>query len=487
MRELARRRYLPYLQRMVPGFKAGWFHKDMCLELEQFSAAVARMESPRLIIEVPPRAGKSETGTKTFPTWHLGKYPEHEVIITSYASALAESFSRRNRAIMRSDDYAKIFETQLDPDTQSVQNWMTTAGGGVLAAGVGGPITGRGAHILFIDDPVKNMEEADSETVRQAIKEWYTSTAYTRLAPGGGVIIIMTRWHHDDLAGWLQGLAASGEGDQWKVVRYPAIAEEDERYRKKGEALHPERYDTKALTRIRRAVGERVWQALYQQNPTAQDGSYFTRSMLRFYKWADLPSRDSLTFFCAWDLAIGQRQHNDFSVGITGGVDNQGRLWLVDVVRGRWESFELVTQILDMQKRWGAVEVGIEKSMIEMSIAPLLRQQIKERKQYNFFHKPLKTGRSDKVARARTVQGIMQNGMLMVPQDLSWTQTLVNELLQFPNGTHDDQADSLAWLGTMLDSYYGPGAKREEKKPSWRDKLDKLTSSVASGSSAMGA
>ncbi len=283
-REMSRRFLLPFIQRFNPEYRAGWFHKDLTRRLEKFSQDVADGLSPRLMIEVPPRHGKSVTTTVNFPPWHLGHHPNHEFIICSYASQLAMTFSRGVREIIRDEAYQSLFpRTELKADTTSAEHWRTTKGGGLLAAGVGGPMTGNGAHILVIDDPVKNAQEAESETIREGHEQWYNSTAYTRLAPGGGVLFIMTRWHHDDLAGRLLKKMAEG-GDQWEVVSYPAVAMEDEPYRRKGEALHPERYDEIALNRIQKAVGERTWWSLYQQQPTPDEGSYFMRDMLRMYK-----------------------------------------------------------------------------------------------------------------------------------------------------------------------------------------------------------
>jgi len=252
-----------------------------------------------------------------------------------------------------------------------------------------------------IDDPVKNREDAESQNNRDANWDWYTSTAYTRLAPGGGVLVILTRWHDDDLAGRLLKAGAEG-GDEWEVVRYPAIAEEHEKYRETGQALHPERYDVKALDRIRKAVGPRDWSALYQQNPVADDGDYFTRSMLQYYDPEDV-DEDRMRYYCAWDLAIGQRDRNDFSVGVVVGVDEHDRMFIMDVIRGKFDGFELVEQILDFYELWRPSIVGIERGHIEMALGPFLEKRIRERGLHEVYIKDLKTGRRDKEARARAI------------------------------------------------------------------------------------
>lgn len=192
MRELCRRRFLPFVQRFRPKYMAGWVHEDICRRLERFVEQVERGESPRLLLMMPPRSGKSELGSRHLPGWILGKHPEWEIIAASHTSSLTLSFSRYIRDLIRDPAYQVLFpEMRLDPSSQSVENWNTLAGGGYLAAGVGTGITGRGAHILLLDDLVKDIEAADSVTIKENTWEWYGSTAYTRLAPGGGVLGIM--------------------------------------------------------------------------------------------------------------------------------------------------------------------------------------------------------------------------------------------------------------------------------------------------------
>ena len=467
-RFLTRRRLLPFIERNNPEYIAGWVHKDICKRLEKFSEDVVEKKSPRLILQMPPRLGKSTIASVGFPAWHLGRNPQHEFISCSYSGALAMTFSRKVRQMLREPSFKTTFKTRLDPDSQSAEAWLTTSGGGYVAAGVGGGITGKGAHVLVIDDPVKNREDAESQNNRDSTWDWYTSTAYTRLAPGGGILIIMTRWHDDDLAGRLLKNTTEG-GDEWEVVKYPAIAEEDEEFRKQGEALHPERYDVTALDRIQRAVGPRDWSALYQQNPVADDGDYFTREMIQYYERDDV-DLDRLRYYCAWDLAIGKRDRNDYSVGMVVGVDEFDNLFIVDVCRGRFDGFELVERILDMYELWRPSIVGIEKGHIEMALGPFLEKRTRERRLSEAYFKDLKVGRRDKEARARAIQGRMQQGMVFLPRNETFTGPLVAELLRFPNGVHDDQVDALAWIGLMM-AEFNSFNERIVEPPSWRDKL----------------
>jgi len=427
------------------------------------------------MISMPPRSGKSELASRMFPAWHLGRYPSHEFIACSYGSDLANGFSRKVRDVVKDAAYQAVFPgTQINKDNQSVESWSTTANGNYAAAGVGGPITGKGAMILCIDDPIKNQEDAESATKREAVWDWYTSTAYTRLAPGGGVLVMMTRWHDDDLSGRLLRKMAEGDGDEWVVVEYPAQAVHDELFRKTGEALHPERYDNDALERIKRTVGPRVWNALYQQNPTPEEGEYFNKSMFQWYGPQDIPDYSELNFYTAWDFAIGEKEQNDFSVGITVGVDQHDRTFVVDIQRGHWGTMELVDKVLEVYKTWRPAITGLERGHIEMTLRPFLDKRIREERLTSFYIEELKPGTRDKIARARSIQGRMQQGLVFFRKHCNATAQLVAEMMRFPNGVNDDGVDAMAWIGQMLSLLVRPREKKPPPKKSWKDKLNKL-------------
>jgi predicted phage terminase large subunit-like protein len=506
-RVLSKRHLLPFVLRTIPAYRAGWVHKDICQRLERFSQNVVDEKSPRLMIQMPPRHGKSELASIRFPAWHLGKYPTHEFIATSYGSPLALGFSRKVRALLRSPGYKVVFDTRLDPDQQNAEGWATTEGGMYVPAGIGGPITGKGAHILLIDDPVKNMVDADSETTREMHKDWYQSTAYTRLAPGGGVLVIQTRWHDDDLSGWLEHEMFNAEGDEWEIVRYPAIAEEDEYIegqcvRLKGEALHPERYDLGALTQIKGVASKRVWSALYQQNPVAAEGEYFKLEDFRYYKGEPPRSKD-MTIFDIWDLAIGQKQHNDWTVGVTFGLDKDDKLWVLGMRRGKWATDKIVSNILDNFKEWQPEYTFMEKGHISMAIGPPLKQEVARRikedgaKLYHRFTGALEAnqlvpGRLDKPSRARAIQARFQAHSIRLPtSDVApWVDDIVNELLRCWSGIHDDIADVFAWAGIVLeDRVHTPTTdrRRSDAPESWKDKLSQYVKGAQTSGSHMAA
>lgn len=485
-RELARRRLLPFIMEFKQGYHAGWVHKDICRRLEAFSEAVARNESPRLMLFMPPRSGKSEIVSRNFPAWHLGRYPAHEVIACSYAASLANSFSRKVRDILRDPAYHNMFETRLDKESQSVENWLTNAGGGYVSAGVGGSIVGKGAHVLIIDDPTKGRDEAKSESVQESIRDWYTGSAYTRLTQGGGVLIIMQRWAEDDLAGWLlENDEQNGGIEGWEVVRYPAIAESDEPYRRRGTALHPERYDEEAFKRIRATIGERDWHALYQQNPLPDTGDFFKKEMFRWYGVGEQPPLEELRVYATWDLAVGQKEANDFSVGVYFGVDANHRIWILDVLRLKVNTLELVETILDKHEQYAPIATGMEQGQISMSIGPFMEVRCRERKIFPYFE-PLKPGRNDKEARANNIRGRMQQGMVMFPRNHEGVNELFSECLKFPNGKHDDCVDALAYAGLLLAMLSSFKPKKEKKKQGWRDKFMKEMRNKGSSGNWMG-
>ena len=496
-RVLARRRLLNFTQLTHPSYQAGWVHDDICRRLEKFSRDIVERKSPRLMLLMPPRHGKSELASIRFPAWHLGHNPTHEVINVGYNLDLPMTFSRKVREVMRDPHYSNIFpESNLSPDSQSAEAWNTTAGGGFTAAGVGGGITGKGTHCLIVDDPIKNQEEADSAVVRDKLWDWYQSTAYTRLAPGGGVLIIETYWSFDDLAGRLQeAMNRDDENvDRFEIVKYPALSEqweyrdeetfeikrfEEEQpdsgltlLRPKDFCLHEARYSTEALKRIRANMQPRIWSALYQQNPTPDEGMYFKREFFRYAK--QMPHPQGMRIFTAWDFAIGEKQQNDWTVGATGLQDEADNIYVLEIFRMKGDSFQIVEAMLDVAARWGSAVssgylIGVEDGQIWRAIRPMLMKRMEERRVFppHEVMKPL----SDKVARARPLQGRMQQGRIIFPENASWLGQAEQELLRFPAGAHDDVVDALAWLTHLCIGKAPPRIAAPPPLPSWRDKL----------------
>lgn len=756
-RLVSRRRLLPFVQRMNDRYTAGWVHEDIARRLEQFSDDVAAKKSPRLMLLMPPRSGKSELCSRAFPSWHLGRNPDHEIIACSYNVSLAMTFSKKVKEVLQDPEFAPVFDIRLDPNNQSAEEWsLQSSRGAYVAAGVGGGITGKGAHLLIIDDPLKNAEEADSADIREKLWDWYGSTAYTRLAPGGGVLVVQcmvgstpvllpdgteqrldtlraedvvatyedgrlssarvaavksnghdhvlkittisgkivrcnerhpflvsddgelkwirarslttthkivaclgsgangktpsasqanvmpkssvaatarptttrkngltalarrlstlslaarptsstgmasprtgtpaslthragsvlsaatkwlsahlptgaatcasttamtpirsvdcsattatlesdtlelsalhspwlntseftadriasiepdgveevfdvqidrtenfianglvshnTWWHDDDLAGRLQNaMAADAEADQFVVVKYPAIAECDEYLdtdtdlivyeppenghplRAKGEALHPERYNLKALEQIKRTISPRFWSALYQQNPVPDDGAYFLKE---HFRRGALPQTQRCNVFIAWDFAISEKKLNDYTVGTVLLQDQDDVLHVAEQLRFKsGDGLFIVNAILNLSKKWYSptLQLGFEDGQIYRALETLLKKRMKERREYPSITvlKPI----SDKLARARPLQGRLQQSMVSFNDHAEWYDACRLEMLRFPAGAHDDCVDSLAWATQMAIGREPPPKPRQQVLPSWRDKL----------------
>lgn len=832
MRALCRRRLLPFVQRFRPKYLAGWVHEDICRRLERFVKAVEAGESPRLLLLLPPRSGKSELGSRNFPPWVLGQHPDWEIIAASHTQSLTLSFSRYVRDLVRDPAYKAIFpDLVLDPASQSIENWNTLQGGGYMAAGVGTGISGRGCfsrntllrahtlsdilpishvrvgemvygydhrtgrvkevevlaislmrtrkqlyaiedvvctedhyfhtpdersytraraldtnmslmrrtevqgvenvpcmllpepsdtldwqgmpevrgqegrprirvqklphgastsrtysdadlhalresfraessrargcdqkirctehlllegvlqhsseaanedqravrrlwsttegvgseeillphvlpehakrsveeddlqpgvfdseeapdhaegsnlrdvraedvprgstshrsrrraqqdrelgavvlsvsqvvshtrgvcardleafvqdedgelvvdiqtetgnffvgvadllahncHILVVDDVVKDAEAADSVTIRENTWEWYISTAYTRLAPGGGVLGILTWWHEDDWAGRIQEVMKSGEGDVFEVVKYPAINEEGDEYilpddtiqqfsiesehppegsrltRLHGTAIHPARYTTEMMLRIKSNLIssglKRVWNALYQQNPVPDDGVYFTKEMLRWYTHP--PRREDMFVYQAWDFAITEKTDSDWTVCATVGQDEQDNLYLLHILRFRsGDGNAIVDDILDQYELFKPDLIGFEDGQIWKSLASQFKKRCDERRLYpnSELLQPL----TDKKVRAGPLKGRMQNGKLFVRQNQPWTEAFRQEFMKFPSGKYDDQVDATAWAVRLTLTKAAPKKRVPKVEKSWKDKLKGL-------------
>lgn len=270
-RQAARRNLLDFTRYTYPGYQASYHHRLICDALEAVEAGRPwRAEQPctRLMVFMPPRHGKSELASRRFPPFCLGRDPDREIISASYGSSLATDFGREVRNIIAGPEFRTLFPSvHLAPDSSAKDRWHTNGRGGYVAAGVSTSITGRGANIFNIDDPVKDRQEAESLTTRESIWAWYRAVVYTRLAPKASIVLTMTRWHEDDLAGRLLEQAEVG-GDKWEVLCLPAFDEQ-------GRALWPERYDEEDLRRIQRVLEQREWGALYEQNPRPSGSSFF--------------------------------------------------------------------------------------------------------------------------------------------------------------------------------------------------------------------
>src|SRR6056300_93282 len=349
----SRKSLLSYAKHMYPGYKDPAHIQLIAKNLEKLESG----EIKRLAVFMPPRHGKSMLCSEFFPAWYLGNNPNEFVIQSTYAQELADDFGRKVRNQLQSPDFNNVFQNvALRSDSTSAKRFHTMQGGTYTAVGAGGAITGRGAHLLIINDPIKGREDAESQVQRRNLIEWYKSVAFTRLMPGGKVIIIQTRWHEEDLAGFV----LENEPGQWKVLDLPAINDN-------GDALWPEPYPLEKLKKIQATVGERVWQSLYQQKPSAEQGQILKRDWWQIWDKKRFPGCH--TIIQSWDTAFSAKQSADYSARTTWGVfthiDEEGRdqacIILLEAWRNRVEYPELRKEAQQSFFDWKPDVVLVEK------------------------------------------------------------------------------------------------------------------------------
>jgi predicted phage terminase large subunit-like protein len=395
----------------------------------------------RLIVCVPPRHGKSELISKYFPVWWLGTFPDDPVILASYEADFAASWGRKAQDVFAAVG-GSCFGLELNPKTTAASRWEVKGRtGSMTTAGVGGPITGKGAKLFVIDDPVKNAEEAQSEVAREAAWDWFTSTAYTRLEPGAVVAILMARWHEDDLVGRLLRQMEQG-GEPWEVLNLPALAEDDDPLgRAPGRALWPERYDEAALARIRASATAFWFDSLYQGRPRPKEGGVFKYAWFADKATTVLPDPAGATYCRYWDRAATEKK-GDFSAGVLMARSRDGRYHVLDVRHGRWSSLERDRVILDTahadRRRYGAVrqrgeqEPGSGGKDAALAFVRLL----------DGFDVRCAPVTGDKESRARPFASQCEAGMVELVRGAYDFDGYVQELCSFPRGRFDDRVDA---------------------------------------------
>lgn len=377
----------------------------------------------------------------------MGRNPTKQMIAASYNSDLASDFGRDVRNIVASPEYSRLFDVSLRADSQAADRWNTDKNGSYVAAGVGTAITGRGANVALIDDPLKDREEADSETTREKVWRWYTSTLYTRLMPGGAIVLIQTRWHDDDLAGRLLKAQENG-GDRWTVIDMPAVND--------GIALWPEWFPLETLARIERAIGPRDWNALYQQNPIPDDGDYFKRADIQWYDWGSPPKH--LKIYGASDYATLDGEGDWTEHGVCG-IDPNDDLYILDWWRDQTTPDRWIEAKLDLIRKHKPLLWAGEAGQIRRSVEPFLMKRMNERKDYCRLE--WLASIKDKPTRARAIQSRFSMRKVYLPRNAPFTDELVRQLLRFPAGAIDDGVDVLSLLGRILDQMWTPSEPKQ--------------------------
>jgi predicted phage terminase large subunit-like protein len=418
-------------------FKPNWHLEVVASALE----ACQHGEINRLIINQPPRSLKSHIASVVFVAFLLGHDPTAQIICASYGQELANKHAMDCRTLLANASYQALFpHTRLSSERQAVQEFMTTQQGFRMSTSVGGVLTGRGADFIIIDDPLK-PDEAVSDTQRRAVNEWFDHTLYSRLNDKrkGCIILIMQRLHEDDLVGHVLGL------EPWKVIRFPAIAEEDETHvvetpygtrrfeRRAGEALHPEREPLEILTHIREAQGEYNFAGQYQQAPAPLGGGLVKAEWFKTYAESNLPANFEM-IFQSWDTANKPTELSDYSVCTTWGVKEK-HAYLLHVVRKRLGYPELKRAVREQAEAFNPQTILVED---KASGTQLIQELVSDGVHAIQKYQPT----MDKIMRMHSVTSTIENGFVHLPDKAAWLGEYLHELTSFPKGKYDDQADS---------------------------------------------
>jgi len=438
---MARGSLISYACLIRPDYRPARHHREIAAIIED----VERTGNRRIIFSAPPRHGKSMLMSTFAPTWIMGRNPHKQFITGSYAQDLANDFGRTVRDIMTSELYGEIFpELQVKESARSIAHVATEQNGNYYALGVGSGATGRGADIFLIDDPIKDREDAESDAKRRALKNWYQSVAYTRLMPGGSIIIMHTRWHEDDLVGYV---LREHKHENWEVYEFPALNDEE------NQALWPEQFSVEDLLRIKKTIGSREWLALYQGRPRAAGGGEFRRDWFRYYDRPAIDIRDGMNVYFTVDPA-GQRRENkdnDFTSIHVVGVAADGNYYLLESIRDRMNMTARGDTLIHLHRKWRPNQVRYERYGMDSDITYILSKQ----EQLNYrFHIQEVGGPTKKNDRIRRLIPLFESGRFYFPRTMTYIDRegqavemvgeLENELLAFPAAIHDDMSDSLA-------------------------------------------
>jgi predicted phage terminase large subunit-like protein len=431
-RRAARDGLIPFIEYTKPNYETAKHHRLIAGYLE----AVSRGEITRLIINTPPRHGKSELVTRRFPAWYLGKFPDKFVISASYNADFATDFGRDVRGIISTPECQTVFPgLRLAQDSRAADRWNTDKGGAYFAAGVGSGITGRGMHLGIVDDPVKDEEEANSPQILEKIWRWYKTAFKTRMMPNAAQVISMTRWAKADLVGRI----LEDESSKWTVINLPAMAGEDDVLgRVEGDPLWPEWYNREALMDMYDTLTLKEWASLYQGVPIPEGGHIFKTEWWKYYR--ELPPVECV--IQSWDTAFEENEQNSYSVCTTWGVTPYS-FALLNVFRKKMQYDELEEQVNVMGNRFRPIAICIEKKASGI----VLVQRLEKISRYPII--PVQVIK-DKISRARMVTPLFRSGRVELPELAPWVDTYKEEMEGFPGTKFDDQVDSTSNALTYL-------------------------------------
>jgi predicted phage terminase large subunit-like protein len=426
--ETAQNDFLGFVKTQWPDFIEGRHHRIIA---EKFNK-IAEGKLKRLIVCLPPRHSKSEFASTFFPAWMMGRRPNLKIIQATHTAELAVRFGRRVRNIIDSEEYQEVFpDLKLEGDNKSAGRWTTNGGGEAFYSGVGGAITGRGADLLVIDDPVSE-QDALSATALDSIYEWYTSGPRQRLQPGGIIVIVMTRWSTKDLVGRVLKKQGDDYADQWDVVEFPAIMPESE------EPLWPEFWKKEELLSVKASLPISKWNAQWMQNPTAEEGSIVKREWWRRWDRDHVPPYSYV--IQSYDTAYSKKETADYSAITTWAIfqpeeEGSEQIILLDAKRLRVDFPELKRAAMDEYRYWEPDCVLIEAKASGTPLTHELRRMGIPVTAYT------PSRGQDKIARMNSVAPIFESGMVWAPEQ-TFAEEVIEEMASFPYGDHDDFCDS---------------------------------------------
>jgi predicted phage terminase large subunit-like protein len=464
---------------LVSDFKMGKHIKLLCSKLQ----GVVDGDIKRLMVFLPPRSSKSLICSKLFPAWYIGNFSNHEIMSVSHSDQLASDFGRTVRDIVNTEKFQRIFKgVALRSDVKAAGKWKTNKNGSYYAAGVRSQVAGRGANIALLDD-VMSEEDSFSQTGRKYIKEWYPAGLRTRLMPNGSIIIINTRYHYDDLCGWLlkQEKTAEQNTYPWEVISIPAWLNEEAAELLDlpvGSSYFPEWKSDEILRideqEIRASNGARYWNSLYMQDPSPDDGGIIKKKYINWWEYEDPPECQFV--IQTYDTAFSTSRTADYSVIQTWGIfhdydedyGHSSHLILLGNTRGRYEYPELRRIAQDLYRDFRPDVCIIERKASGQSLIQDMRRAGLPVLDY--------LPDKDKVARVYASTPMMEAGRVWLPKNKIWADDLFSECMSFPNGSHDDQVDCLTMaIHYMKDSWN----LTHPEDPSWEDEGSKKDKRVA--------
>lgn len=490
-RRAARSSLIDFTRFTYPKYRPSDCHYLLAEKIE----AVLHGEIKRLIVNEPPRHGKSELVSRRAPAYSMGHFPERNIISGAYGADLASDLGEDVRNIIRGNRYSEVFPNiDLSKSSQAKNKWKVRTGetelGTYLAVGVGSAVTGFGCHWLNLDDPHKDREEADSERARERVWKWYVGTAYTRLESDisdddlpwlwqspddavkegilepfeGAIILTQTRWHEDDLTGRLLEKAANG-GEHWEHLELPALRQEEG----KVFALWPEKYDLEALERIKETIGTRDWNSQYQQDPTPDDGTFYKREMFS-KRWSVLPSE--LEFYVGADYALTEDAGDCTEIGVFG-VDPSRNIYVVDWYTAQVETGTWINELFSLYERWKFNWHAAEPGPIKKATEPTIKERQREKSHY--FGLKYIGGGNSKEANAQSFKVLQEAGRVYWPEVghgstesqkrlCQITDRVIEQLIKFTSGKYDDAIDACSCFGLEITKAWAAQKKDEQKK-----------------------